>query len=62
MMILELDTPFSGLIHVSGEPMRHALQIIHSAVVCSPRAPPTVTPSREHRTLRVSPGMWRGDR
>ena len=29
MMILELDTPFSGLIHVSGEPMRHALQIIH---------------------------------
>ncbi len=29
MMILELDTPFSGLIHISGEPMRHALQIIH---------------------------------
>jgi len=29
MMILELDTPFSGLIHISGEPIRHALQIIH---------------------------------
>ena len=28
MMILELDTPLSGLIHVSGEPMRHALEII----------------------------------
>ena len=28
MMILELDTPFSGLIHISGEPMRHALEII----------------------------------
>ena len=28
-MILELDSPFSGLVHVSGEPMRQALiQII----------------------------------
>lgn len=25
IMVLELDSPFSGLIHVSGEPMRHAL-------------------------------------
>lgn len=25
MMILELDSPFSGLVHVSGEPMRQAL-------------------------------------
>jgi hypothetical protein len=25
MVILELDLPFSGLVHISGEPMRHAL-------------------------------------
>jgi hypothetical protein len=30
MMILELDSPFYGLIHVSGEPLRNALaQILH---------------------------------
>jgi hypothetical protein len=28
-MILELDSPFSGLVRISAEPMRHALQIIH---------------------------------
>jgi hypothetical protein len=30
VVILELDLPFSGLVHISGEPMRHALsQILH---------------------------------
>jgi hypothetical protein len=28
-MILELDSPFSGLVRISAEPMRHALKIIH---------------------------------
>jgi hypothetical protein len=27
-MILELDSPFSGLVRISAEPMRHAIQII----------------------------------
>ena len=28
-MILELDSPFSGLVRISAETMRHAIQIIH---------------------------------